>query len=229
MSTKINIMPSATVVILRAKEGDIEVLLLHRNKALSFFGGTWVFPGGKVEKADFENISTKRFIDVARVAGAREVMEETGLAVHDNELFPFSLWTTPEEMPKRFQTWFFFTAVKTGEVVVDNEEITGYQWLSPEKALEAHAENGLPLSPPTYVTLIMISAFKKANKLDQERKPLSPLIFTPKLLKIEEGTCFLYEGDAGYEGLDLHRTGSRHRLWAMEGGWRYERSEWADG
>ena len=113
-------------------------------------------------------------------------------------------------------------------MVVDNEEITGYQWLSPKNALEAHARNKLPLSPPTYVTLNMLYSFKKANQLYQRNTSLSPLIFTPKPLKIKGGICFLYEGDAGYEDQDINRTGSRHRLWAVEGGWRYERSDWSD-
>ena len=31
---------------------------------------------------------------------------------------------------------------------------------------------------------------------------------------------------AGYEDKDINRAGSRHRLWAVGGKWRYERSEW---
>jgi len=226
--SELTIKPSATVVLLSQKNGDINVLLLQRNKSLSFFGGTWVFPGGKVEKTDFKNASTTSFIDVARIAAVRELMEETGLTIQGDDLTPFSLWTTPEGMSKRFKTWFFYTNVKAREVVVDNKEITGYQWLSPQKALEAHARNKLPLSPPTFVTLNMLIAFKNANQLYQGNNALSPLIFTPKPLNIKNGTCFLYEGDAGYEDQDMHRTGSRHRLWAVEEGWRYERSDCSD-
>lgn len=226
--SELNIKPSATVVLLSEENGDTEVLLLHRNKSLSFFGGTWVFPGGRVEKTDLKNAATTRFIDVARIAAVREVMEETGLTIQSNDLTPFSLWTTPEGMPKRFKAWFFFAKVKACEVVVDNKEITGYQWLSPQKALEAQARNKLPLSPPTYVTLNMLSASKKVNQLYQDNTSHSPLIFTPKPLNIKNGACFLYEGDAGYEDEDMDRIGSRHRLWAVEGVWRYERSDWSD-
>jgi len=33
----------------------------------------------------------------------------------------------------------------------------------------------------------------------------------------------LYPGDAGYDAQDADRPGPRHRLWALAGGWRYER------
>ena len=226
--SEIKIKPAATVVLLNEKDGDIDVLLLHRNKSLSFFGGTWVFPGGRVEQRDYINASTTRFIDVARVAAVREVMEETGVDIQSNDLTPLSLWTTPEGMSKRFKTWFFYTIVRSREVFVDNKEITGYQWMSPKKALEAHECNQLPLSPPTYVTLNMLYSHKSANQLYHGNRSLPPLIFTPKPLQIEGGICFLYEGDAGYEDKDMNRSGSRHRLWAVEGRWRYERSDWSD-
>jgi hypothetical protein len=116
--------------------------------------------------------------------------------------------------------------IKFPRVEVDNEEITGYQWLSPERALRIHGAKGLPLSPPTYVILHMISDLKKTGRLNRKAETLTPLIFTPTPLNIKNGTCFLYEGDAGYDDRDLNCAGSRHRLWAMEGGWRYERSEW---
>jgi 8-oxo-dGTP pyrophosphatase MutT (NUDIX family) len=226
--SELDIKPSATVVLLCQNKSHINVLLLKRNKSLSFFGGTWVFPGGKVEKTDFKNASTSRFIDVARIAAVREVMEETGLTIKSNDLTPFSLWTTPEGMSKRFKTWFFFVRVKARGVVVDNEEITEYQWISPKRALEAHGKDRLPLSPPTYVTLNMLCAFQNSNLLYRGRTSLSPLICTPKLLNIKNGNCFLYEGDAGYEDQDIQRAGSRHRLWVVEGNWRYERSDWSN-
>jgi hypothetical protein len=34
----------------------------------------------------------------------------------------------------------------------------------------------------------------------------------------------LYPGDAGYDAGDPEAPGARHRLWALAGSWRYERS-----
>jgi hypothetical protein len=49
--------------------------------------------------------------------------------------------------------------------------------------------------------------------------------FSPRPLRVPGGHCSLYEGDAGFEACDLERPGARHRLWMIESGWRYERSE----
>ena len=50
-------VPAATVVLVREspQQEDLEVLLLLRNSKLAFHGGHWVFPGGRVDKADFQD------------------------------------------------------------------------------------------------------------------------------------------------------------------------------
>lgn len=45
--------PAATVVLLRpGPTGDLEVLLTRRKESLAFFGGAYVFPGGRIDSAD---------------------------------------------------------------------------------------------------------------------------------------------------------------------------------
>jgi 8-oxo-dGTP pyrophosphatase MutT (NUDIX family) len=50
-------VPAATVVLVReiVENNNIEVLLVQRNSRLVFHGGHWVFPGGRVDAADFED------------------------------------------------------------------------------------------------------------------------------------------------------------------------------
>ena len=43
----------------------------------------------------------------------REVMEETGLTVSPESLTSFSHWTTPDQMPQRFATWFFIAEISS--------------------------------------------------------------------------------------------------------------------
>lgn len=80
--------PAATVVVFRrAPDGGApEVLMLVRSKAMSFVGGAAVFPGGKVDPADFalaEALDTAHDAEEAahRIAAIRETLEETGLAI----------------------------------------------------------------------------------------------------------------------------------------------------
>jgi hypothetical protein len=41
----------------------------------------------------------------------------------------------------------------------------------------------------------------------------------------DEGIVVLWHGDAGYGDGDANRPGARHRLWMVDTGWRYERSD----
>lgn len=94
--------PAATVLLLRASGGGVEVLVIRRHENLAFMGGMWVFPGGAVCPADFSPAILERIPDEAKrdvgalralngdllpeqqqvalaVAAHRETFEETGV------------------------------------------------------------------------------------------------------------------------------------------------------
>lgn len=84
-------IPAATIVIFRrAAEGQPpELLMVTRSRSMSFAGGAAVFPGGRVDPADFalaKTLDTDLPLDEAahRVAAIRETLEETGLVVGIN-------------------------------------------------------------------------------------------------------------------------------------------------
>jgi 8-oxo-dGTP pyrophosphatase MutT (NUDIX family) len=80
--------PAATMVIFRKDpDGGAPLLLMvERIKAMAFAGGAAVFPGGKVDAADFDYAQMLRGplpLDeaAARLAAIRETIEEAGLAL----------------------------------------------------------------------------------------------------------------------------------------------------
>ena len=70
--------PAATVILLREVEGGFETFLMRRSKTMRFAPGMYVFPGGRVDDADFtgDELITG-YINCA----VREVLEETGVQV----------------------------------------------------------------------------------------------------------------------------------------------------
>ena len=82
--------PAATLVIFRNDPagGAPQLLMVQRSKAMRFAGGAAVFPGGRVDPADFDLAMALGAPDdeardelAARIAAVRETLEETGLAV----------------------------------------------------------------------------------------------------------------------------------------------------
>jgi 8-oxo-dGTP pyrophosphatase MutT (NUDIX family) len=80
--------PAATMVIFRENPsgGAPLLLMVERIKAMAFAGGAAVFPGGKVDAADFdyaEMLAGALPVDeaAARLAAIRETIEEAGLAL----------------------------------------------------------------------------------------------------------------------------------------------------
>jgi 8-oxo-dGTP pyrophosphatase MutT (NUDIX family) len=216
--------PSATVVLLRDGSSGLELLLLRRSSKLAFFGGAWVFPGGRIDHQDYADGAEDDLVAASRNAAVREIREEAGLSVDPAGLVLISHWTTPEGLPRRFSTWFYAVAAGEGRVEVDGGEIKSHRWVRPDAALAAQRAGEIELSPPTYVTTIAFSAYRAVDEALSRLREREPEIFLPRVQQVASGACSLYSGDAGYADEDLERPGARHRLWRLETGWHYERS-----
>jgi len=212
------LVPSAAVVLLRAAD-PFEVLVVRRSAEMRFYGGAWVFPGGRVDPEERRADP----IESARVAAVREVHEETRLRVDPYALRPLARWTTPVERPRRYRAWFFLGEHPGGEVRVDGEEIHAHRWTDPAAALAARQRGELILPPPVFVTLSVLAqqpSLEAALALTEG----GAIHYDPRVAPIAGGRASLYEGDAGFRNGDGEMPGPRHRLWMTKAGWRYERS-----
>ena len=216
-------MPAATVVLLRNAPNGFELLLVQRAAELAYHGGAWVFPGGRVEPADREGNGEE--LAVARKAAVRELAEEAGLKLSAEDLLPLAHWTTPKGRARCFATWFFLAQVTTGDVRVDGREIKDHLWTTPAAALALRAAGELVLPAPTFVTLVGLSAYADRTAAVAAVAGRVPEVFQPRPRQVEGGVCSLYDGDVAYSEGDLDRPGPRHRLWMLDRGWRYERSD----
>jgi 8-oxo-dGTP pyrophosphatase MutT (NUDIX family) len=77
------VIEAATVIVFRHGQAGVpEILMLQRARDMSFAASACVFPGGKVDAADHALAAGLAVDDAARrIAGIREVLEETGLVV----------------------------------------------------------------------------------------------------------------------------------------------------
>ncbi|MGD9660438.1 MAG: NUDIX domain-containing protein [Porticoccaceae bacterium] len=215
------IRKAATVVLIRDGDQGVEALLVKRSDH-GTFGRQWVFPGGAIDTVDDENAEHE--LAAAQAAAARECMEEAGIALQPAELLPFAHWTPPEYVPVRFATWFFIAAAGGDQVVsVDDYEIVDYHWIRPADALKKHLANGMPMFPPTAVTLHELSQQASCRQTLSFYRERGIFTYLPRLgAKVEGGSIFLYQGDAGYVSGNPDSRGARNRCYFKDGICRYE-------
>ncbi|MDE3156363.1 MAG: NUDIX domain-containing protein [Acidobacteriota bacterium] len=111
--------PAATVVLLRDRPGAPErtppdILMVRRTRGTSFFGGAFVFPGGRVDEADratdadewcdgadmarthFADLVNRPDVGVSyHVAAMRELFEEAGVLLARDRTGQFIVTTDP--------------------------------------------------------------------------------------------------------------------------------------
>lgn len=189
--------PAATVVLLRDGDGGgLELLLVRRSDASRVMAGIWVFPGGSVDPADGEGLAGLR--QTAR----RELLEEAGIALGDgHELVAVSRWITPEQVRRRFDTWFFVaSAPPDAAVTVDGVEIVEYAWIAPARALAARSAERIGMILPTIKQLQYLAQFDRvADALAHARtRDVEPI--TPRVVEAPNADepVVLLPGDPGY-------------------------------
>ena len=182
---------AASLVVLRGGGGQAEVLLGRRASRHRFMPNIYVFPGGRLDRADAatlpaselrpevaERLGAGRRPEVARglaVAAVRETFEETGLAfgrIDGGRLAPalagldyLARAITPPDSPIRYHARFFLARAEEacGELR-DSEELSDLRWLPIAEALR------MPLVDVTEFVLQEL-----ARRLDGWTPPGAPL------------------------------------------------------
>jgi len=179
-------LSATTVLILERNRAECQIFVLKRQDRGGFLKDALVFPGGIVEKIDFD-----RSADPVRAAAVREIEEETGLRVDSSDLVPFSWWLTPESEPKRFDTHFFVAPYPKGqEPSINLEESQWGRLMIPSEILEQHARREVRLLPPTLLTLETICGLTSFEEVVKKAQ-VGPEPICPKVEIDASGQVFL--------------------------------------
>jgi 8-oxo-dGTP pyrophosphatase MutT (NUDIX family) len=164
---------ASTVIVMRpgpptgsGAADPFELLMVRRNDKIAFMGGSYVFPGGRVDDfdrpRDGEPLPPATFLDLTpaeeaafRRAAVRELQEEAGVAITVDDLYPYAHWVTPEVETRRYDTRFFLARMPQGQIARHDEgETTALDWLSPREAIARFERRELLLPPPPTWTTI---------------------------------------------------------------------------
>lgn len=239
-----NLIPSASSILLRDGEQGLQTLLLKKNAKITF-GGSWVFPGGRVDKEDHGEHGAYA---TERQTAWRECLEEANIQLNKDRLVPYSNWVTPATRPKRFKALFFIynaNEIKQ-EPEVDHGEIVDGRWFDLAEALQGHQTKELVLAGPAFVSLMKLNRFKTvseafANHLNCMDKSSAKnsyenvADFMPRVYLTEQGAICLYQADDAYNLLDdetiskdpqlskqINTSEKKHRLYMFRSQpWQY--------
>ena len=115
MTTAKMVLAAGGLLWRRNEAGDLEVLVVHRPRY-----DDWSFPKGKCDPGEtFEETA------------AREVLEETGLAIAFGPELAEARYTDHKGRPKRVRYW---AMTVTGGTFTSNDEVDEIRWVSVEEA-----------------------------------------------------------------------------------------------
>jgi glyoxylase-like metal-dependent hydrolase (beta-lactamase superfamily II)/8-oxo-dGTP pyrophosphatase MutT (NUDIX family) len=149
-------LPEAVIVILSAQG---KIFVIKRQNYLKAFPGYTTFPGGKVDREDYDRElkgleEYKKTIPLHLLnALVRELKEETEFDLtkaNIKSLKKSATATTPEFNPIRFETSFFVVEL---EEIVDihalEDEAQSYGWFDPQEVLDQYNQGEILAVPPT--------------------------------------------------------------------------------
>lgn len=210
------------VTVVRETFEEAGVLLCHRNE-----------PG----QGALEELRARRTERGLPKGWLKDVVVSEGLTLEFSLLARWAHWITPEAMPRRFETRFFVAFMPRGqECTPDLTETTDGLWVSPEKGLAGNLKGGIPLSPPTLITLHQLLDYDDLDDLRIEVKTrFWGDALLPRMIKLSHGAIILEPWDPMYredvevdegkmEDAILSPGEPFSRVWYHEGIWRPVRS-----
>ena len=227
--------PATTVLLVRDGVDGLEVLMVVRH-AESYFASAMVFPGGMIDPEDADE-AWLGLCDGAdgldpperarRVAGFRELYEETGILLLDAPerapdasagetpflelvrqsggkldlaaMAPFAHWVTPEMAPKRFDTHFRLCWRTTEMTAVsDGRETVSVEWLKPAEAIALGARGERNLLFPTKCQLEMLDEAATVEAAVAAARARRITPVTPVVQQRPEGMFLTIAPESGY-------------------------------
>ena len=203
---------------------DYRLLFVKRHQKLKAWPGALTFPGGVIDKEESERVANfcqitkidklsasppSEIENVYRKTALRELKEETEfpLDIDIATLIPWSVWQTPLQLPRRFNTTFFmiFVGLQEFNLKPCEGEIESLHWLSPAELLNDSSVNLAPVTVADvskfspHLTYNQLVDFSKTRYRDYQTQQCMPIV-----IKLKDGTIGINPADSFYfEALEL--------------------------
>ena len=131
----------------------------------------------------------------------QKILVATGMVLALDQLVPYAHWVTPENMPKRFDTWFFLAAAPPEQLGAhDGRESTDSLWLSPREAVAGGESGRFKLPFPTTRNLIKLGKQPDVRAALENAKGKPVVTVMPVMTRLNGGRQLRIPLEAGYDG-----------------------------
>ncbi len=136
-------------------------------------------------------------------ASFRAMIEKAGLILALDTLAPFAHWITPENVPKRYDTYFFIAAAPEDQVeACDGGEAVEAVWLAPDQALAEGRSGKWQIVFPTRLNIEMLAETKSVDAAIAASHARKIVTVLPKTVVKDGKRLLSIPEDAGYQTVD---------------------------
>lgn len=155
----------AVSVLMVRNTPHLELFVQHRVTTIDFAAGMVVYPGGRVDDADYHSpiaasashaqkwartwATDTPTINALLTAAVRETREETGATLDPTALHPWANWTTPPGPKRRFDTYFYVADAHNLAAQHQTTEATNSEWAPAHTLLADYNAHRLDMMRPT--------------------------------------------------------------------------------
>jgi 8-oxo-dGTP pyrophosphatase MutT (NUDIX family) len=101
---------------------------------------------------------------VSRELSFADFLDRRALVLRSDLLGPWARWITPEFEERRYDTWFFLTALPPGQRTRDvSGEADRTVWVRAAEAVDGYARGEMVMLPPTIATLRELQPYDSAG------------------------------------------------------------------
>jgi len=172
--------------------------------------GEWVDPARQIALARELRAAVE-----SEPARFGEMLEREHLKLPLSALDFYAHWVTPQPLPRRYDTHFFWVAAPPGQVIAaDGREAVSAAWVAPAQVLSDNAEGTPFLMLPTRLTLERLAAsFGRDEAANLDGEP--PMKITPTVVVIDGDVFVEIPEEAGYGVTRVPRTDMAEHLAGM--------------
>jgi 8-oxo-dGTP pyrophosphatase MutT (NUDIX family) len=140
-----------------------------------------------------------------------ELIQSVNLRLDLGALVKFARWITPENMPKRFDTWFYLARAPHDQLAIcDGREAVDAEWIRPGHALELAQSGQRTIIFPTRMNLKLLAESDHPDAAEKLALARADVTVLPWIEQRPHGKVLVIQPDAGYGAVeeDLESVGA---------------------